>query len=174
MVDMISTIDLMDLRRSTLLDGGLSGDTRLTLKEVIKDLKDLNWQECHITSLLTQGAAVPESAVKRRKKPTKRRGGDSVISGGTNTAAESTTERLVNPGSRGSTAASINRKRAKGKAAIKTRSIEAVTSEGAIVGAESTTEDLVYPGSPLAVRHPTSPPLVHLVLNTANAPEREK
>ncbi|CAA0807361.1 Unknown protein [Striga hermonthica] len=169
LVDMISTMDLMDLRRSTLLDGGVSGDTSLTLKEAIKDLNDLNWQECHVTSMLT----VPESAgalvIRKsdkglKKKPTKKRGGDSVISGGTTTAAESTTEGLVNPGS--------HRKRAKGKKAIKTRSIEAVTLEGAIVAAESTTEDLVYPGSPLAVGQPTSPPRI-LWMSTASATVRE-
>ncbi|KAL0325672.1 UNVERIFIED_CONTAM: hypothetical protein Sradi_5136500 [Sesamum radiatum] len=53
LVDMVTTMDLMDLRRSTLLDASVSGDACFTLEEVINDLKDLDWQECHVTSLLT-------------------------------------------------------------------------------------------------------------------------
>ncbi|GFP84219.1 hypothetical protein PHJA_000565600 [Phtheirospermum japonicum] len=80
-IEMISTMDLMDLRRSTLLDGGVSGDASFTLEEVIKDLKDLDWQECHVTSLLTQGAVAPppaassgSGAVSEKRK----RGGETV------------------------------------------------------------------------------------------------
>ncbi|KAL6566742.1 hypothetical protein OROMI_015146 [Orobanche minor] len=76
LIEMISTMDLMNLRRSTLLDVGVSGDACFTLKEVIQDLKDLDWQECHVTSILTQGTGVSASdstgvgavSVKRRKK----------------------------------------------------------------------------------------------------------
>ncbi|KAL6510911.1 hypothetical protein OROGR_022035 [Orobanche gracilis] len=105
LIEMISTMDLMNLRRSTLLDDGISGDACFTLKEVIQDLKDLDWHECHVTSILTQGTgvSVPDStgvSVKRRKK----RGlgmkavevgnGNSAVSAGTTVAAGSTTESL--------------------------------------------------------------------------------
>ncbi|KAK6163351.1 hypothetical protein DH2020_000215 [Rehmannia glutinosa] len=62
LVDMVSTMDLMDLRRSTLLHGGVSGGAGFTLEEVINDLKDLDWNECHVTSLLTQGGGVVSAA----------------------------------------------------------------------------------------------------------------
>ncbi|KAI3450557.1 hypothetical protein Pfo_007222 [Paulownia fortunei] len=109
LIDMVSTMDLMDLHRSTLLDGGVSGDACFTLKEVINDLKNLDWQECHVTSLLTQGAVVsaPSSAssggtvsVKRKRskglgrKPVEVGVDHSVISAGTIVAAGSTTESL--------------------------------------------------------------------------------
>ncbi|KAL6508806.1 hypothetical protein OROHE_021365 [Orobanche hederae] len=108
LLEMISTMDLMNLRRSTLLDDGVSGDACFTLKEVIQDLKDLHWQECHVTSILTQGTGVSASdstdvgavSVKRRKK--KGLGmkavevgiGNSAVSAGTTVAAGSTTECL--------------------------------------------------------------------------------
>ncbi|KAL6506383.1 hypothetical protein OROGR_024564 [Orobanche gracilis] len=108
LMEMISTMDLMNLRRSTLLDDGVSGDACFTLKEVIQDLKDLDWQECHVTSILTQGTGVSASdstggdavSVKRRKK--KGLGmkaievgiGNSAVSAGTTVAAGSTTETL--------------------------------------------------------------------------------
>lgn len=106
----------MDLHRSTLLDGGVSGDASLTPKEVITDLKSLNWQDCHVTSLITYGAAgtPPSSTVDlaafslKRKKP--RRSGkkgkklaavevdgdnSAVSTNGTIIVAGSTTERSV-------------------------------------------------------------------------------
>ncbi|KAL0438624.1 UNVERIFIED_CONTAM: hypothetical protein Slati_2345400 [Sesamum latifolium] len=107
LVDMVTTMDLMDLRRSTLLDAGVSGDACFTLDEVINDLKDLDWQECHVTSLLTLGAvgsasssaASDATASVKRKRPKRLRrkrtevGAEhSDISTGTTVAAESTTE----------------------------------------------------------------------------------
>ncbi|XP_073141369.1 uncharacterized protein [Henckelia pumila] len=55
LIDILSAMELSDLRRSTLLNDGVSGDARLGLEEVIDDLKHLDWKECHVTSLLTQG-----------------------------------------------------------------------------------------------------------------------
>lgn len=56
-------MDLMDLHRSTLQHGGVSGGAGLTLEEVTNDLKNLDWQECHVTSLVTVGAIVPATSV---------------------------------------------------------------------------------------------------------------
>ncbi|XP_075478833.1 uncharacterized protein LOC142519684 [Primulina tabacum] len=56
LIDIVSSMDLSDLRRSTLFNGSVSGDAPLALEEVIHDLKHLDWKECHVTSLLTQGA----------------------------------------------------------------------------------------------------------------------
>ncbi|KAL0314743.1 UNVERIFIED_CONTAM: hypothetical protein Sangu_2318700 [Sesamum angustifolium] len=110
LVDMVTTMDLMDLRRSTLLDSSVSGDACFTLEEVINDLKDLDWQECHVTSLLTlcavgsassSAAASDATASVKRKRPKRLRrkrtevGAEhSDISTGTTVAAESTTESL--------------------------------------------------------------------------------
>ncbi|KAK4429114.1 hypothetical protein Salat_1211600 [Sesamum alatum] len=109
LVDMVTTMDLMELHRSTLLDAGVSGDACFTLEEVINDLKDLDWQECHVTSLLTFGAAVSASSStssdatasgKRKRRKSLRRKTTEVgaehsdISTGTTGAAESTTESL--------------------------------------------------------------------------------
>ncbi|KAK4390628.1 hypothetical protein Sango_2126100 [Sesamum angolense] len=113
LVDMVTTMDLMDLRRSTLLDASVSGDACFTLEEVINDLKDLDWQECHVTSLLTlcavgsssssssSAAASDAAASVKRKRPKRLRrkqtevGAEhSDISTGTTVAAESTTESL--------------------------------------------------------------------------------
>ncbi|KAL0351931.1 UNVERIFIED_CONTAM: hypothetical protein Scaly_1581800 [Sesamum calycinum] len=110
LVDMVTTMDLMDLRRSTLLDSSVSGDACFTLEEVINDLKDLDWQECHVTSLLTlcavdsassSAAASDATASVKRKRPKRLRrkrtevGAEhSDISTGTTVAAESATESL--------------------------------------------------------------------------------
>ncbi|KAL8496667.1 hypothetical protein ACS0TY_020381 [Phlomoides rotata] len=61
LLDVVKTINLMDLRRSTLKDGSVSGDACLTLKGVINDLNDLQWQECRVTSVIRQGAAATVS-----------------------------------------------------------------------------------------------------------------
>lgn len=106
-MEMVASMELMDLHRSTLLDGA-SGDACLTLKVVKDDLKSLNWQDCHVTSLLTYGTAgtSPSTAGDRtvslkRKRP--RKSGrkavkvavdDSVVSTtGTTIVAGSSTER---------------------------------------------------------------------------------
>ncbi|KAL0360751.1 UNVERIFIED_CONTAM: hypothetical protein Sradi_3759600 [Sesamum radiatum] len=110
LVDMVTTMDLMDLRRSTLRDAAVSGDACFTLEEVINDLKDLDWQECHVTSLLALGAVGSAScssatsdataSVKRkrpkrlRRKRTEVGAEQSDISTGTTVAAESTTDSL--------------------------------------------------------------------------------
>ncbi|KAL2471195.1 Uncharacterized protein Adt_39331 [Abeliophyllum distichum] len=57
LMEVVSRIQLMNLGRSTLQDDGVSPSGCLTLEKVIKDLKDLDWHECHITSLRTQNAA---------------------------------------------------------------------------------------------------------------------
>ncbi|KZV35163.1 hypothetical protein F511_06869 [Dorcoceras hygrometricum] len=62
LIDIVSTIELMELRRSTLLNDSVSGDAPLALEEVIDDLKHLDWKECHVTSLLNQGNEASASA----------------------------------------------------------------------------------------------------------------
>ncbi|XP_057782652.1 uncharacterized protein LOC131000653 [Salvia miltiorrhiza] len=102
--EMVATMELMDLHRSTLLDG-VSGDACLTLKEVKDDLKSLKWQDCHVTSLLTYGAGSTSSSStgdRTLKRKRQRRSGrkavklaldDSVVSTtGTTILAKSTTD----------------------------------------------------------------------------------
>lgn len=67
LTEMVTSMELMDLHRSTLLDGAVSGDACLTLEEVINDLKSLNWQDCHVTSILTYGAGGDWSVSLKRK-----------------------------------------------------------------------------------------------------------
>ncbi|XP_034702307.1 uncharacterized protein LOC117927046 [Vitis riparia] len=50
MVDAVNTIELIDPCRSTLSQNTKSC-AGMTLKQVISDLRDLNWQECCVTSL---------------------------------------------------------------------------------------------------------------------------
>ncbi|KAH6766267.1 hypothetical protein C2S52_017250 [Perilla frutescens var. hirtella] len=104
LTEMVTSMELMDLHRSTLLDGGVSGDACLTLEEVINDLKSLNWQDCHVTSLLTYGAGGGgdwDVSLKRKrsrrsgKKAAKVAVDNSVIStNGTTVVAGSTTGML--------------------------------------------------------------------------------
>ncbi|CAA2970767.1 Hypothetical predicted protein [Olea europaea subsp. europaea] len=72
LIEVVSRIQLMNLGRSTLQDDGVSPCGCPNLKEVIKDLKGIDWTECHITSLHTQNAATSASSstvsVKRPKK----------------------------------------------------------------------------------------------------------
>ena len=50
MVDAVNTIELIDPCRSTLSQN-IKSCAGMTLKQVISDLRDLNWQECCVTSL---------------------------------------------------------------------------------------------------------------------------
>lgn len=50
-MDAVNTIALIDPCRSTLSQNVKSCTTVMSVKEVISDLSDLNWQECCITSL---------------------------------------------------------------------------------------------------------------------------
>ncbi|XP_047942029.1 uncharacterized protein LOC125188952 [Salvia hispanica] len=99
LMEMVSTMELMDLQRSSLLDG-VSGDASLTLKEVKDDLKSLSWQDCHVTSVLTYGAGgtcQSSAGVSLKRRRARRKVGkvaieDSVVSTtGTSIVAESTT-----------------------------------------------------------------------------------
>ncbi|KAM3382694.1 hypothetical protein P3S68_008269 [Capsicum galapagoense] len=52
LADAVNTIELMDLRRSTLQEE-ISSEAFISLDEAINDLTRLNWQECCVTSLQT-------------------------------------------------------------------------------------------------------------------------
>ncbi|TMW94647.1 hypothetical protein EJD97_009971 [Solanum chilense] len=52
LADAVNTMELIDLRRSTLQEE-ISSEAFVTLDEAIKDLTNLNWQECCVTSLQT-------------------------------------------------------------------------------------------------------------------------
>ncbi|MCE2055710.1 hypothetical protein HAX54_043264 [Datura stramonium] len=52
LADAVNTIELMDMRRSTLQEE-ISSDAFVSLDEAIKDLTRLSWQECCVTSLQT-------------------------------------------------------------------------------------------------------------------------
>lgn len=52
-MEAVKTMELMDPSRSTLGDSGISSDAFISLDDLIKDVKELQWQECCITSLQT-------------------------------------------------------------------------------------------------------------------------
>ncbi|XP_019174057.1 PREDICTED: uncharacterized protein LOC109169630 isoform X1 [Ipomoea nil] len=52
-LEAVDSLELMNPGRSTLQDDGVSSHVHLTVEEVIKDLDDLKWQECCVTSLHT-------------------------------------------------------------------------------------------------------------------------
>ncbi|KAL8057591.1 hypothetical protein ABFX02_04G193500 [Erythranthe guttata] len=127
LIDMITTMELMDLHRSTLLDGVVvSGDddAAFTMEEAIKDLRDLDWLECHVTSLLTQGglasAAAAAAAVSGKKAA------DCAVSAGTTVAA-------------GSTTVSVKPKKSKTKKASEVAVDDSAVFAGTIVVAGGTT-----------------------------------
>ena len=51
MKDAVGTINLVNLSRSTLKES-ISSSASITLEDVISDLKNLEWQECSVTSVL--------------------------------------------------------------------------------------------------------------------------
>ncbi|KAL7153846.1 hypothetical protein ABFS83_04G196000 [Erythranthe nasuta] len=131
LIDMITTMELMDLHRSTLLDGVVSGDddAAFTMEEAIKDLKDLDWLECHVTSLLTQGGVASAAAIEGRAvSGNKVAIDDCAVSAGTTVAA-------------GSATVSLERKITKtlGKKKKKKASDDSAVSAGTTVAAEGTT-----------------------------------
>lgn len=52
-LEAVASLELMDPGRSTLQDDTVSSHVHLTVEEVIKDLAELKWQECCVTSLQT-------------------------------------------------------------------------------------------------------------------------
>ncbi|KAL3509146.1 hypothetical protein ACH5RR_028547 [Cinchona calisaya] len=56
MTEAVKNIELMDPYRSTIQDDGVSSDAFIPLDDVVKDLYEINWQECCITSLQTLNA----------------------------------------------------------------------------------------------------------------------
>nr|GMD92749.1 Regulator of rDNA transcription protein [Ipomoea batatas] len=52
-LEAVDSLELMNPGRSTLQDDSVSSHVHLTVEEVIKDLDDLKWQECCVTSLHT-------------------------------------------------------------------------------------------------------------------------
>ncbi|KAI3457142.1 hypothetical protein Pfo_013805 [Paulownia fortunei] len=81
LVEAVSKMELMDITRSTTQDDGVSSFAYITLEEAVRGLKDLDWQECQVSSLLTLNAfvydsataddAVPEKPKRGRKKKPK-------------------------------------------------------------------------------------------------------
>lgn len=55
-MEAVKTMELMDPSRSTLGDSDISSDAFISLDDLIKDVKELQWQECCITSLQTINA----------------------------------------------------------------------------------------------------------------------
>ncbi|XP_028104549.1 uncharacterized protein LOC114303614 [Camellia sinensis] len=53
LIDAVNSMELMDPSRSTLNEENVSSCAHMTLEEVIKDLADLKWQECCVTSIQT-------------------------------------------------------------------------------------------------------------------------
>ncbi|CAK9314751.1 unnamed protein product [Citrullus colocynthis] len=51
LTDAVNTIDLINLSRSTLNES-VSSSASILLEDVISDLKNLDWQECCVTSVL--------------------------------------------------------------------------------------------------------------------------
>ncbi|CAL5336845.1 unnamed protein product [Camellia sinensis] len=53
LIDAVNSMELMDPSRSTLNEENVSSSAHMTLEEAIKDLADLKWQECCVTSIQT-------------------------------------------------------------------------------------------------------------------------
>ncbi|KAI3735993.1 hypothetical protein L6452_15522 [Arctium lappa] len=62
LMDAVRSINLMDAQRSTLQSDGISSHAFLSLKDVMKDLSVLHWQECCITSLQTVNSVIDFSS----------------------------------------------------------------------------------------------------------------
>ncbi|CAI9770802.1 unnamed protein product [Fraxinus pennsylvanica] len=95
LTEVVSRIQLMNFSRSTLQDDDVSSCGCLTLEEVIKGIKDIDWHECHITSLRTQNAASSASSAGSNdavpvKKPKKAR-----VAASTGTASSAGTNGAV-------------------------------------------------------------------------------
>ncbi|KAI8558495.1 hypothetical protein RHMOL_Rhmol04G0098600 [Rhododendron molle] len=52
-IEAVKSIDLMEPSRSTRNEENVSSNAFMTLEEAISDLKQLNWQECCVTSIQT-------------------------------------------------------------------------------------------------------------------------
>ncbi|KAH7843781.1 hypothetical protein Vadar_020701 [Vaccinium darrowii] len=68
-IDAIKSIDLMEPSRSTLNDENISSNAFMTLEDVISDLKQLNWQECCVTSIQTVNSANYDSVLNATDAP---------------------------------------------------------------------------------------------------------
>lgn len=56
LIEAVNSINLMDPARSTLQEEGVSSDAFLSIDDAIKDLNELKWQECCVTSMQTLNA----------------------------------------------------------------------------------------------------------------------
>ncbi|CAI9776447.1 unnamed protein product [Fraxinus pennsylvanica] len=106
LMEMVSRIQLMNLSRSTLQDDGIFPCGCLALKEVIKDLKDIDWNECHITSLSTQNAANSASSSAVLVTEPKKVGAATSVSN-TGTASSTGTVSVKKPKKNARVAASV-------------------------------------------------------------------
>nr|GMD91527.1 Regulator of rDNA transcription protein [Ipomoea batatas] len=61
-LEAVDSLELMNPGRSTLQDDSASSHVHLTVEEVIKDLGDLKWQECCVTSLHTFNGVTSDSS----------------------------------------------------------------------------------------------------------------
>lgn len=55
-MEIVKTMEVMDPSRSTLEDDAVSSNALLTMDDLVKDLNELKWQECCVTSLQTINA----------------------------------------------------------------------------------------------------------------------
>lgn len=56
LMEIVKTMEVMDPSRSTLEDDAVSSNALLTMDDLVKDLNELKWQECCVTSLQTINA----------------------------------------------------------------------------------------------------------------------
>uniref|UniRef100_A0A5B7C292 DUF7787 domain-containing protein n=1 Tax=Davidia involucrata TaxID=16924 RepID=A0A5B7C292_DAVIN len=109
LIDAVNSIDLVDPSRSTLEDNNISSCAFITSEEAIKDLADLNWQECSVTFIQTLNSVnydlnlqnadpdslKPKSKSRRRKKMRRLGGVDGInattgcVGGGSQSACSS-------------------------------------------------------------------------------------
>ncbi|KAE9456051.1 hypothetical protein C3L33_12041, partial [Rhododendron williamsianum] len=109
-MEAVKSIDLMEPSRSTRNEENVSSNAFMTLEEAISDLKQLNWQECCVTSIQTvnsvnhdlildtTGAPLAGSELKlSRKRPRQAVRGDAAVrslgggsSGGSRSVSSST------------------------------------------------------------------------------------
>lgn len=109
-MEAVKSIDLTEPSRSTRNEENVSSNAFMTLEEAISDLKQLNWQECCVTSIQTvnsvnhdlildtTGAPLAGSELKlSRKRPRQAVRGDAAVrslgggsSGGSRSVSSST------------------------------------------------------------------------------------
>ncbi|KAF9682822.1 hypothetical protein SADUNF_Sadunf05G0148200 [Salix dunnii] len=96
LIDLVDKIDLENLSRSTVKEKNeISSCTLMNMKDIVADMKRLDWQECCVTSIQSLKAKSDLQGVAGEKRKRKRKKGSSNAEGAAATDALSTTTTLV-------------------------------------------------------------------------------